>query len=139
MAATDHTSIPTSHPAPHPNFMFFACLLRCSDGSFCTGFRHDLKARLPARQNGTASTWTARRLPVELVHSETFPTLTDAVTREPQVKGWSHAKKDALVRGDRDLLRTLSKRRTQTSLPCRPAVRRPRARTPPTGPFTPAA
>jgi predicted GIY-YIG superfamily endonuclease len=119
--------------------MFFVHLLRCSDGSFYTGFCHDLEGRLAAHRNGTASTWTARRRPVELVHFETFPTLTDAVARERQVKSWSHAKKDALVRGDRDLLRSLSKRRTETSLARRPAVRRSGAPTSPTGPVTPAA
>ena len=33
--------------------MFFVHLLRCSDGSFYTGFCHDLDHRLAAHQNGT--------------------------------------------------------------------------------------
>jgi len=35
---------------------------------------------------------------------------TDAIAAERQVKGWSRAKKEALIRGDFEALRMLSKR-----------------------------
>jgi predicted GIY-YIG superfamily endonuclease len=37
--------------------------------------------------------------------------ITDAVGVERQIKGWSRAKKEALIRGDYDAIRLLSKRR----------------------------
>jgi putative endonuclease len=51
---------------------------------------------------------TAKRLPVRLIYSETFETCAAAQRRERQIKGWTHAKKAALVAGDRELLRRLS-------------------------------
>ena len=45
-----------------------------------------------------------------MVFSEWFDQITDAIVAERQVKGWSRAKKEALIRGDFDQLRKLSKR-----------------------------
>jgi putative endonuclease len=47
---------------------------------------------------------------VNLIFSEWFDQITDAIAAERQVKGWSRAKKEALIRGDFGRLRELSKR-----------------------------
>jgi putative endonuclease len=47
---------------------------------------------------------------VTLVYSEWFRRITDAISAERQIKGWSRAKKEALIRGDFDALQRLSKR-----------------------------
>jgi putative endonuclease len=44
--------------------------------------------------------YTFRRRPVRLVHAEVFNTPIEAIHAEKRLKGWSRAKKDALVRGD---------------------------------------
>jgi predicted GIY-YIG superfamily endonuclease len=49
------------------------------------------------------------KLPVSLVHLESFPSLTKAVARESQLKKWSHAKKEALIKNDFTELNHLSK------------------------------
>jgi putative endonuclease len=46
-----------------------------------------------------------------LVFSQWFDRVTDAIAAERQVKGWSRAKKEALIRGDFQCLPELSKRR----------------------------
>ena len=87
-------------------------ILRCADGSYYVGSaRLGLERRLSEHNNGTFGGYTSRRLPVELVRAEHFADFTDAIAVERQVKGWSRAKKEALVRGDFDLIRQLSKRR----------------------------
>jgi putative endonuclease len=45
-----------------------------------------------------------------LVYSEWFQRIADAIAAERQIKGWSRAKKEALIRGDFGALRRLSKR-----------------------------
>jgi putative endonuclease len=88
-------------------------LLRCSDGSYYTGTaRLGLEQRVAEHNAGTYDGYTAQRRPVTLVYSEWFDQITDAIAAERQVKGWSRAKKEALIRGDLDQLRELSKRRT---------------------------
>jgi len=39
-------------------------------------------------------------LPVELIFSETYERLDEAVAAERRIKGWSRAKKRALANGD---------------------------------------
>ena len=87
-------------------------ILRCADGSYYVGSaRLGLERRLSEHNNGTFGGYTSRRLAVEHVWAEHFADITDAIAVERQVKGWSRAKKEALVRGDFDLIRQLSKRR----------------------------
>jgi predicted GIY-YIG superfamily endonuclease len=72
---------------------------------------------LPARSNpaqhqqGTYRGYTFTRRPVHLVWSEYFARITDAIAVERQLKGWSRAKKEALINSDWKTLRQLSKRR----------------------------
>jgi len=47
---------------------------------------------------------------VAIVWSEHFLNITDAIAVERQIKGWSRAKKEALIRGNFGALRVLAKR-----------------------------
>ena len=79
---------------------FWVYILRCADGSFYTGHRDNLEARLWQHEQGMGCDWTRRRRPVELVWTETAPTRRDALEFEMRVKHWSRAKKIALIAGD---------------------------------------
>jgi putative endonuclease len=72
-------------------------LLRCSDGSLYTGWTIDLDRRLARHQAGTASRYTASRLPVELVHAMPMPDRTAARREEARVKRLSRCEKLALL------------------------------------------
>jgi putative endonuclease len=86
-------------------------MLRCADGSYYVGSaRLGLERRLSEHDRGTFGGYTAKRLPVELVWSQHFLDITDAIAVERQIKGWSRAKKEALILGDYDAIKTLAKR-----------------------------
>jgi putative endonuclease len=86
-------------------------ILRCADGSYyCGTARQGLELRVAQHNAGSFGGYTATRRPVTLVYSQSFERITDAIAGERQVKGWSRAKKEALIRGDFERLRTLSKR-----------------------------
>jgi putative endonuclease len=86
-------------------------MLPCSDGSYYVGSaRLGLDRRLAEHNNGTYGGYTSKRLPVVLVWSEHFLDITDAIAAERQIKGWSRSKKEALIRGDYELIRLLAKR-----------------------------
>ena len=90
----------------------FLYIVRCADGSYYTGTaRQGLEQRIAEHDSGVFGGFTATRRPVTLVFSERFDRITDAIAAERQVKGWSRAKKEALIRGDFPTLRQLSKRR----------------------------
>jgi putative endonuclease len=90
-------------------------MLRCCDGSYYVGSaRLGLERRLSEHNNGTFGGYTSTRRPVELVWAEHFWDITDAIAVERQIKGWSRAKKEALIRGDFGALRGLAKRGKKT-------------------------
>ena len=87
-------------------------MLRCADGSFYVGSARgeNLDKRVGEHQAGTLGGNTATRRPVELVYAEGFQFITDAIAAERRIKGWSRAKKEALIRGDWDQVQWLAKR-----------------------------
>jgi len=88
-------------------------ILRCADGRYYTGStRISLEARLAEHNAGTYNGFTAKRLPVTLVWSESLGRIDDAIVVERRIKGWSRAKKDALICGDWDEVSRLAKRRS---------------------------
>ena len=80
---------------------YYVYILRCADGSLYTGTASDLSRRLTEHEAGVLpSSYTFRRRPVSLVWSEEVGTHNEALLHEHQIKGWSRAKKEALIRGD---------------------------------------
>ena len=73
-------------------------LLRCTDGSLYTGWTIDLERRLASHRAGTASRYTASRLPVELVHAIPMPDRTAARRAEARIKRLPRAEKLALLK-----------------------------------------
>jgi predicted GIY-YIG superfamily endonuclease len=95
--------------------MFFVYILECADGSFYVGQTSDLAQRVKAHDDGTAANFTRERRPVRLAYAENLPSRESAVRRERQLKGWTHAKKRALIHRDVDQLRKLSRSRSNMS------------------------
>ena len=92
----------------------FVYILRCRDGRYYVGStRGSLEKRIGEHNTGCYGGYAKSRLPVELVHSQSFDRITDAIAAERQLKGWSRAKKEALIRGDYEHLKVLERNRTE--------------------------
>jgi len=90
---------------------FSVYILECADGSFYVGMTEALEKRLAEHQSGlNPNAYTSQRRPVKLVWSMTFDSEHQAFVRERQIKGWSRAKKLALIRGDWDHVHEIVKR-----------------------------
>jgi putative endonuclease len=65
-------------------------ILRCSDGSYYTGLtKQEIEARVWEHNEGICDGYTKKRGPVELVFTQTYDRIIDAIARERQIKGWS--------------------------------------------------
>ena len=90
---------------------YFVYVLRCADGAFYVGITNNLERRIAQHQDGwNSECFTHERRPVELVYSSDFPRVEDAIQWEKQIKGWSRAKKIALIRGDWERIKGLSRK-----------------------------
>ncbi len=86
-------------------------ILRLISGGLYTGSTTNLPKRTKEHFSGKGSRTTSLDPPVALVYSEELPKIEEARTREAQVKDWTRAKKEALIRGDVETLRKLAMRR----------------------------
>ena len=89
---------------------FFVYILRCSDNSLYTGHTDDLEKRLSEHQSSHNPCYTSSRLPVDLVFHTAFGSREEAITAERQIKGWSRAKKQALIENDFIRIQLLGRR-----------------------------
>lgn len=84
-------------------------IVECSDKSYYTGSTTNIDQRLVDHNTGRYRGYTSSRLPVKLLWSLEFSDIRDAFAFERQIKGWTRAKKEALIRGDFDCLHMLSR------------------------------
>jgi putative endonuclease len=88
---------------------YYVYMLLCADDSFYVGITNDLEARLGQHQFGTdRRSYTFSRKPVALVHASDFHDVDQAIAWEKQLKGWSRAKKKALIGDQWSLVRKLA-------------------------------
>lgn len=92
----------------------FVYILRCSDDSYYVGSARgtSLDKHISEHQIGAYPGYTRQRRPVTLVYAELFERIADAVAMERRIKGWSRAKKEALIQRDWDRLQFLAKRQS---------------------------
>lgn len=85
-------------------------ILRCSDGTYYTGLTKDLEGRVQEHEIGAhPESYTFHRRPVKLEWSTVTESYQEAFHWEHQIKGWSRAKKEALIRGDIDEIHEIVK------------------------------
>ncbi len=94
--------------------VIYLYILKCNDDSFYTGVTNNLDKRILEHNLGLKSdAYTYNKRPVELVYHTYFTDFSLAFDWETRIKKWSHAKKQALINGDFELLKVLSKKKFQ--------------------------
>ena len=90
---------------------FWVYILQSADATYYVGQTRDLAERLRKHRLGLGSKHTHDHAIPRLVYAEALNDLTAAVQRERQLKRWSRGKKAALICGEFDRLRKLSRSR----------------------------
>lgn len=89
--------------------MFTVYILRTNSNTLYIGQTNNLQKRLQEHSAHTSK--SAKYLnyfdTFDLVYSESYPSRTDAMKREWQLKHWSRKKKEALIAGNKELLKKL--------------------------------
>ena len=76
-------------------------MLRCSDASFYVGVTNNIVYRIGQHEFGhDPKAYTFSRRPFVLVHVSDFMDINQAIRWEKQLKGWTRAKKQALITND---------------------------------------
>ena len=90
-------------------YSYYVYILKCADSSFYTGITSNLEQRFHEHAYGKyKDCYTYRKRPVELIFYETFTDVLQAIYFEKKLKGWTRAKKQALINGNYDMLQILA-------------------------------
>jgi putative endonuclease len=76
---------------------YYVYILLCHDDSYYTGYTQNLKTRLEQHWKGTGSRYTRRKKPKRIVYMEQFPTRSEAMRREREIKRLTHQAKTVLI------------------------------------------
>lgn len=88
---------------------FYTYILLCADNTLYVGHTRDLCSHVHAHEAGRGALHAAEHGVAQLVYTEEQATEKQAIARAIQIKKWSRAKKMALVNGDLERLRELSR------------------------------
>ena len=77
--------------------MNYTYIVKCSDGTFYTGWTNDLEKRISAHNSGKGAKYTQSRRPVALMYYEEFSTKEEAMRREYEIKQMTRKKKLELI------------------------------------------
>ena len=77
--------------------MHYAYIVKCSDGTYYTGYTNDLEKRLLAHNAGKGAKYTRNRLPVEMVYFEEYEDKSEAMKREYAIKRLTREQKEKLI------------------------------------------
>ena len=75
----------------------YVYILKCSDGTFYTGWTTDIEARVNTHNSGSGAKYTRGRRPVSLVYYEKLPDRSAALKREAAIKRLPRNKKLELI------------------------------------------
>lgn len=75
----------------------YTYILKCSDGTFYTGWTNNLEKRLKAHNEGRGARYTKIRRPVVLAYYEVFRSREEAMRREYEIKQLTRKEKENLV------------------------------------------
>lgn len=77
---------------------YFIYIVRCSDNSLYIGSSSNVEKRVVDHNLGKGAFTTRKKRPVKLVYYEIYDSKEAAILREMQLKGWSRAKKENLIK-----------------------------------------
>ena len=89
--------------------MYTVYILRFTDNSLYTGQTNNLTERLKqhSEKDAKSSKFSKEHGNFYLVYKEDYSSRLESMKREKQLKGWTRAKKEALILGDKGLLKKL--------------------------------
>ena len=96
-------------------YLYYVYIIKCSDSSYYTGITNNIEKRFNEHQLGfKKDSYTYKRRPLSLEFYQEFNNVLQAIYFEKKIKGWTRAKKTALIKGDFDMLQILSECRNAT-------------------------
>lgn len=97
-------------------YNYYVYILKCSDNTSYTRITNNINRRVKEHQEGNnKKTYASKRRPVVLEYFRKFNNVLEAIYFEKKLKGWTRAKKVALIKGDYHMLQILAECRNASN------------------------
>lgn len=73
--------------------MWYVYILLCADNSLYTGITNDVNKRFADHKAGKGGKYTRSHTPIKIIYTEPFPTKSEALKRELEIKHWTRSQK----------------------------------------------
>ncbi len=94
----------------------YVYILKCADKTYYTGVTNNPEKRIIEHNSGVnKNSYTASRLPVEMIYCEKFTDFNLAIRWEKRIKNWNRKKKEALIMENWDQLKIAAECKNDTS------------------------
>jgi putative endonuclease len=94
----------------------YVYILECSDNTLYIGVTNNVGRRFIEHISGlNEKSYTYKRRPLKLIYCKKFDSPIKAIEYEKQLKGWSKAKKLALIANEFEILHELASCKNETS------------------------
>ncbi|MEP1490414.1 MAG: GIY-YIG nuclease family protein [Algibacter sp.] len=91
---------------------YYVYILKYSDSTYYTGITSNLTKRIVEHESGKQiDSYTYKRRPITLEFYAKFTNVDIAIQTEKQIKKWSRAKKEALIKNEFEKLPNLAKKK----------------------------
>jgi len=77
---------------------YWVYILKCSDGTFYTGYTNNLENRVALHNSGRGAKYVRNKLPAVLVYAKEYRYYKSALNGEKNIKKLSRQKKEELVK-----------------------------------------
>ncbi len=78
--------------------VYYFYLARCKDNTLYAGYCANIKDREAKHNKGEGAKYTKYRRPIQIVYFEEFPTRSEAMKREAEIKTWPRLEKEKLIK-----------------------------------------
>jgi len=78
--------------------MYYVYLIECEDKSIYTGITTDITRRFQEHKDGLGGHYTRAHKVKKILYTEEFPTRSEALKREAEIKSWPREKKLKLIK-----------------------------------------
>lgn len=78
---------------------YFTYIILCSNNKYYVGYTSDLRKRFYRHLTKSGAKFTLQNKPLKILWKQEFETEVEAIKRERQIKGWTRAKKQNLIKG----------------------------------------
>ena len=78
--------------------MYYVYLIQCEGNSIYTGITTDIKRRFKEHEGKAGGHYTRAHKVEKILYTEKYPTRSEALKREAEIKGWKREEKLNLIK-----------------------------------------